>query len=217
MFKLNAFLAIVLLLFVTSGFLSAQDSSVVKCANLIYGKNKSSVCFSAKFMSDVNKRTHISTDGQFTAVKLDSGELFNYPFAVMTGEGTFELSNSQRESMRNYLTYGGFIVASAGCSSRAWSESFRKEIRIMFPESTMKKLDLKHPLFHTYYEIRELEDARRPLEGLEIDGKIVMVFSSDGLNDSSNAEDDSCCCCGGNEIDNARQVNVNLLIYALTH
>ena len=87
----------------------------------------------------------------------------------------------------------------------------------MFPQIELKKLEMKHPIFSAYHDIKRLEDARKPLEGLEIDGKIVLVFSADGLNDSSNAEDDSCCCCGGNEIDNARQVNVNLLVYALTH
>jgi hypothetical protein len=54
------------------------------------------------------------------------------------------------------------------------------------------------------------------LKGLEIDGKIVAVFSSDGLNDTANAGG-KCCCCGGAEIQNARQMNVNLLAYALTH
>ena len=43
-----------------------------------------------------------------------------------------------------------------------------------------------------------------------------MVFTSDGLNDTGNAGA-NCCCCGANEIRNAKQVNVNLLAYALTH
>ena len=81
----------------------------------------------------------------------------------------------------------------------------------------MKKISMEHPIFHSFYDIKDLEDADEPLEGLEIDGKIVVVFSSDGLNDSDNAADPSCCCCGGNEIENARRVNANLLIYALTH
>ena len=54
------------------------------------------------------------------------------------------------------------------------------------------------------------------LEGLTIDGRVVMVYSADGLNDTANAGG-NCCCCGGNEVLNARQVNVNLLVYAVTH
>ena len=36
------------------------------------------------------------------------------------------------------------------------------------------------------------------LEGLEINGRLVMVYSKEGLNDVANAK--GCCCCGGNEI-----------------
>ena len=59
----------------------------------------------------------------------------------------------------------------------------------------------------------EAEDAA--LEGLEVDGKVVMIYSPHGLNDTAHTE--GCCCCGGNEVQNARQVNVNLLAYTLTH
>ena len=45
--------------------------------------------------------------------------------------------------------------------------------------------------------------------------KLVVVYSSDGLNDSHNAK--GCCCCGGNEITNGREINANILAYALLH
>ena len=195
----------------------AQETGEVKCANLIYGNNKTSECFSSTFVADVNKKTNIQTSEKFSPVRVDSQELFEYPFAFMTGEGKFKLTKEQQDNLRNYLTHGGFLVASAGCSSKDWASSFRSQIKSVFPELKMTKIDMQHPIFHSYYDIKDLEDARRSLEGLEIDGKIVLVFSSDGLNDSDNAADPNCCCCGGNEIENARRVNANLLIYSLTH
>jgi len=195
----------------------AQDESAVKCANLVYGRNQSSVCFSSTFVADINKKTNIQTSQKFSPVRMESRELFDFPFAFMTGEGHFKLTTEQHENLRNYLYHGGFLVASAGCSSSDWASSFRKQIKSVFPDLKMKKIKMDHPIFHSYYDIKRLEDARNPLEGLEIDGKIVLVFSSDGLNDSDNAADPSCCCCGGNEIENSRRVNANLLIYALTH
>ncbi|QEG22468.1 DUF4159 domain-containing protein [Mariniblastus fucicola] len=197
--------------------LAQTTTGEVKCANLIYARNKTSVCFSSDFMDDINNKTNIRTDGKFSPVRLEDENLFDYPFSVMTGEGNFKLSQSQQESLKNYLTGGGFVVASAGCSDGSWASSCRKELNGLFPENKMKKLEMDHPIFHSFYDIKRLNSARKDLEGLEIDGKIVLVFSSDGLNDSDNAEDESCCCCGGNEIDNARQININLLIYALTH
>ena len=195
----------------------AQNEGVVKCANLIYGSSKSSVCFSSTFVADINKKTNVGTSEKFSPVRMDSPTLFDFPFAFMTGEGAFTLTAQQQESLRKYLTHGGFLVASAGCSSSKWANSFRRQIRSVFPDIEMTKIEMQHPIFHTFYDINHLEESKYPLEGLEIDGKIVLVFSADGLNDSDNAADPSCCCCGGNEIENARRVNTNLLIYALTH
>jgi hypothetical protein len=137
----------------------------------------------------------------------------------MTGEGAFTLTPVQRTNMREYLQAGGFIVASAGCSSGPWRDSFLREIAEVFPELSLQRLDFTHPIFHTVYDIDELKckgSHRAHLEGLEIDGKIVLIFSADGLNDTANAGG-NCCCCGGNEIKNCRQMNVNMLAYTLTH
>jgi len=196
------------------------EPGAVRCANLIYGENKTSVCFSSEFLSQIRRDSHIRTDSRLAPVKLESTEIYQFPFAVMTGEGAFSLSQPQRQNLRTYLSNGGFIVASAGCSSGPWSSSFVSEITTIFPEVKLTTLDLSHPVFHTIYEISRLDckksSGQAHLEGLEIDGKIVLIFSRDGLNDTSKAGG-NCCCCGGNEISNSRQVNVNLLAYALTH
>jgi Domain of unknown function (DUF4159) len=199
---------------------SAGEAGVVRCANLIYANNKSSVCFSDRFLTDIEKQTNVKTSGKFTSVKLESGELYDFPFAVMTGEGGFTLTAAQRENLRNYLTRGGFLVASAGCSNDAWTKSFTDEIKAIFPDLPLKPIEMSHPIFQTVYHIRQLVAKRTGthprLFGLEFDGKIVLIWSPDGLNDTANAGG-NCCCCGGNEIRNSREVNVNLLAYALTH
>ncbi len=192
---------------------------MVNCANLTYGNGKTSACFSDEFLKQIGRETHILTNQQLIPVKLESSELFEFPVAVMTGEGSYRLTESQQTNMRNYLENGGFIIASAGCSSPEWQNSFRRAIRDVFPEMSLQPIDQSHPVFHTVYEIDELKckgSHRAHLEGLEIDGKIVLIFSPDGLNDTGKVGG-KCCCCGGNEIKNARQVNVNLLAYTLTH
>jgi hypothetical protein len=192
---------------------------MVNCGNLIYGNNKTSKCFSPDFLSQIGRETNVVANPNLVPVHLESSDLFNFPFSVMTGEGAWSLSDAQRENMRNYLQAGGFIIASAGCSDENWQRSFRQEIAKVFPELQLSNLDMSHPVFHTVYEIKQLQcknHSSAHLEGLEIDGKIVLIFSPDGLNDTGNAGG-SCCCCGGDEIRNARQVNVNLLAYTLTH
>ncbi|MBX3442991.1 MAG: DUF4159 domain-containing protein [Planctomyces sp.] len=192
---------------------------VVNAAILTYGAGKTSRCFSNEFLSLISRESHIQCNPKFVSTNLESSELFECPFAVMTGEGHFDLTEAQRLNMRNYLENGGFIIASAGCSSEEWKSSFRQEIQRVFPELPLTRLEFNHPVFHTVYDIPELKckgTHRAHLEGLELDGKIVLIFSPDGLNDTGKAGP-RCCCCGGNEIQNARQMNVNLLAYTLTH
>lgn len=198
-----------------------HEPGVVYCANLIYGSNKTSVCFSDEFLVQIQKDTHIVTHRRFVPVKMASAEWFDYPFSIMTGEGGFTLTAEQRQHMKGYLTAGGFIVASAGCSSKPWNESFRREIETVFPDAKLQKIPPDHPIFHTVYDVTQSEykhgGVKLPdLFGLEMDGRIVLVWSPDGLNDTAHAGG-NCCCCGGNEVQSARLINANLLAYALTH
>lgn len=199
----------------------ATDPGVVRCAKLVYANNKSSVCFSDQFLTQIADETHIVAAPALTPIKSESGELFDYPFAVMTGEGAFTLTDPQLENLRTYLTAGGFIIASAGCSSTDWNHSFGQAIESLFPGTQLTTLDAEHPIFHTVYDITSSRyksgGAKLPeLRALEIDGRVVMLWSPDGLNDTANSGPD-CCCCGGNEVKSAKQLNVNILAYALTH
>lgn len=191
----------------------------VQCANLIYGGVNTSRCFSDEFLSGVQRGTSIATERRFKSVKLGSDELFRFPFVVMTGESDFRLTKQERENLKRYLTSGGFLLASAGCSSKEWDKAFRREIRLALEDKKLDPIPMTHPLFQTVKEITTLElrhAAEKPqLEGMEHDGKIVLVYSPHGLNDTAHTE--GCCCCGGNEIVNSMDVNVNILVYALLH
>ena len=149
---------------------------------------------------------------------VSSEELFEFPMVIMTGEGSFTLQDSERQNLRKYVERGGFLLASAGCSSPDWDRSFRAEMAKVFGEYPMSALSMDHPVFHTVHDIAELQAKHgkpRPLEGVSIGGRLGVLYSVDGLNDTAHTQ--GCCCCGGNEITNAVQVNVNILAYALTY
>ncbi len=217
--------ALLLLALPASALLAAEPIdhvAPIQCANLVYGTNQTSKCFSNGFLRDIGKHAHIAAQAEFSEVHLDSAELFRFPFAVMSGEGSFTFSAAQRANLRRYLLNGGFLVASAGCSSRAWALSFTREFKAVFPDHELVKLTPDHPIFHTITDVETSAyrsgAARFPdLFGLEIDGRISLIYSPDGLNDTANMKDTSCCCCGGNEIKAAGWINMNLLAFALTH
>jgi hypothetical protein len=193
-----------------------EAGSVVQVANLIYAGVKSSQCFSDHFLAAAEKDSAISTSRRFHAVKLSSDEVYNFPMVIMTGEGSFDLTSAERENLRQYLNRGGFLLASASCSSPEWNRSFRKELASLFPDHPTEKLTFDHPVFNTVKRIESLKAKHgepKPLEGVTLSGRLAIVYSEDGLNDTAHAQ--GCCCCGGNEITNCIEVNVNILAYAL--
>jgi len=196
----------------------AKDS-VVQCANLIYGGTHTSRCFSSEFLSAVQRETTIRTERRFRSVKLSSAELFTHPFAVITGEADFHFTAKERENLKRYVLNGGFLLASAGCSSARFDRAFHRELDHLFGANCLKPLAMDHPVFSTLREIKELRlkqfTSEPRLQGLEVNGKIAVIYSHHGLNDTAHTE--GCCCCGGNEILNALEVNMNILVYALLH
>jgi len=199
----------------------SAEAGVIRCDRISYNDDKSAKCYSAGFLDQIMQDTYIRADRRLASVKLESGKLYQYPFAVMTGEKSFTLTDRQRDNLRRYIRAGGFLVASAACNSGTWHDSFKAEMSKAFPGRELTRLATDHPIFHTVYNVtrsRHVRGGARPvhLEAMTIEGRIAIIYSPDGINDTANAGGD-CCCCGGNEVKAARQINVNLLAYALTH
>ena len=201
---------------------SAQaKEGAIQCANLIYAGMQTSRCFSDQFLSSVQTETAVPTERRFKTVKLSSEDLFEYPFVLVTGEKDFTLTTKERGNLKKYLESGGFLLASAGCSSKDWDRAFRRELKAIFKDASLEKLAMDHPIFRTVHEIEEIQlykgssGPEAVLEGLKVNEKTVVVYSPHGLNNTQNTE--GCCCCGGNEISNSEELNVNILIYSLLH
>ena len=83
-----------------------EPESIVQVANLVYAGVKSSHCFSDHFLVTAEKESAISTSRRFHAVKSSSDELFNFPMVIMTGEGSFSLTDQERKNLSQYYTQG---------------------------------------------------------------------------------------------------------------
>jgi hypothetical protein len=149
---------------------------------------------------------------------MDAEALYDYPFSVMSGNESFSLTEKERQQLRKYLTQGGFLLASPGCSDETWDKAFRREIKLCFPEYPLQAIPMTHPVFSVVNPIPRLVEKHGKtvsLEGLEINGRLVLVYSKDGLNDVQHAS--GCCCCGGDEIQDPARVNVNVFTYAVLY
>jgi len=210
-----------LLLILCPVLLMAADGVInprqVQVGNLVYAGNKTSKCFSDSFLTSVSKDSGINLVTKFIPVKSASAkDLSGVGFAIMTGEGAFTMTADERTQLKAWLDNGGFLLASAGCSSKEWSASLRNEVKQMFGNDALTTVSAEHPLFQTLYDVRSItlkNNGQARFEGVIVDGRLVCLFSHEGLNDTARV--DGCCCCGGNEITNAHQVVANALVYAL--
>lgn len=196
--------------------IGGESSSIVKVGNLIYAGTKTSKCFSDHFLRSAEQASSITTSKQLHSVELASDEIYNYPMLIMNGEGEFTLLESERTNLRRFIQKGGFLLASAGCSSVEWNQSFRKEMALVFSDKQLQTIGMDHLIFHTAADIGTLNAKHgtpQPLEGIHFGTRLGVLYSQDGLNDTSNTS--GCCCCGGNEITNAEEINRNVLVYCL--
>lgn len=200
----------------------ADDNNVegrVRIGRMIYADGRTTRCFSEGFLSLVGRHTQINISRSMQDVQLGSDEIFDHPMIIMSGEKGFELSGEEIVNLRKFLMRGGFVLASAGCSNKPWDESFRLAIQFALPEYQFRTLAMTEPIFHTLFDIDSIQSvkpASEPILGLQIDGRLAIVYSPLGLNDSRSLGG-KCCCCGANELRNARFINANAVVYALTH
>ncbi|MBN1418301.1 MAG: DUF4159 domain-containing protein [Planctomycetes bacterium] len=192
------------------------------CANWIYAGSKSSRCFSEAFLrllADPDRGPGLPVRTSFVPVRLaDDRDVFAHPFALMTGEGSFQLAEEERRNLRTFLEDGGFLLASAGCSSQDWDRSFRREISMVFADAPLVEIPRSDPVFRSWFAVDALplrKGGEARILGLRIGGRLALVYSPEGLNDTAKIED--CCCCGANEVRDSAALNANIYIHAMLH
>ena len=160
-------------------------------------------------------------------------ELMNFPIAFMHGRRAFQWSPAERKALAAYLERGGFLLADAICASPQFAESFRREMKAIFPDAKLVKLSVDHPLLSNEFrgfDLRsvELRDPQNRggesleanvikteplLEALELDGRIAVIFSPYDL--SCALENQSSLECKGYIKQDAARIGLNVLLYAL--
>ena len=124
-------------------------------------------------------KTNISTEP--STVEVGSPELFNFPFAHLTGHGNIILSESDAINLRQYLEAGGFIHVD---DNYGLDEYFRREMKKVFPGKELVELPPSHPIFHQKYDfnnglpkIHEHDNKPPQAFGLFIDDRMVCLYT----------------------------------------
>jgi hypothetical protein len=106
----------------------------------------------------------IHTDGS-RVLTLDDPELFRYPIAFMWEPGFWNLTDGEAESFRAYLLKGGFAVFEDFDGAQQWTH-FEAQMRRVMPEGRFVELSPSHPIFNSFFRIKDIDAIVHPMYGL---------------------------------------------------
>jgi hypothetical protein len=149
-----------------------------------------------------------------------------YPLLYITGHHDFAFSEDDTKSLKKYLEAGGLLLADACCGRLAFDAAFRREIAKVLPSTKLEKLPAEHPLYHSHYDIKQVDYTPRvredfgqlsapELEGISLDNKLAVIYSRFDL--GNGWEQFPHAYSYGYKDESALQIGTNVIVFAITH
>src|ERR1700722_15015131 len=143
---------------------------------------------------DIEKWVNFSNqtlDQRYRYIDTDFGK-FSYdpadlPILYFTGWKPLpKFDDATIAHLRQYLMDGGTWVVHSNCGRPEFNESFRREIKRIFPDRELAPLPTDHPLFSSFYDITTMQVRRGSepfrqipplLETINIGTRAAVIFS----------------------------------------
>jgi hypothetical protein len=166
----------------------------------------------------LNENSPVNTASEEKRVSIMDKDFFSYPYLYMTGHGNIKLSDEEVLRLRKHLQSGGFLHAD---DNYGMDESFRREIKKVFPDNELVELPFDNSIYHILYDFpsglpKIHEHDGKPPQGLGIfhKGKLVVFYTyecdlGDGWEDPEVHNDPV-----GKHID-ALKMGANIVLYSL--
>lgn len=87
---------------------------------------------------------------------LDDPEIFNNPILYVWEPGYWSIQPSEAENLRKYLLKGGFVIFDDFEGPEHW-DNMTAQMRRALPDLRFMPIDERHPIFHAFYDITELD------------------------------------------------------------
>jgi len=105
----------------------------------------------------VSETTLVNVEAEsYRIVELGSPEVFQYPFAYVSEPGEMDLSETELVNLREFIDRGGFIIVDDFDGPWQWDQ-FRRQMYRAFPDRSLFRLTADEEIFHTFYDIADLE------------------------------------------------------------
>ena len=183
--------------------------------------------FAEPIIEELELRTSIDGVKERRVTTLSDSELFFCPFLYMAGKYEFDpFTLQEREVLRRFLTYGGFLLAedTMGARGFGFDRVFREEMRQVFPKQELKRLPADHSVYQSFYLIGNIGGRQRVnpfLEGIVIDNWTPVIYSQNDLSgawaiDKSGKWINQCVPGGEAQRASAFKLGINIIVYSLT-
>ena len=170
-------------------------------------------------LAAIAERTTIPVERSEARVTLMDDRLWDYPFLHVTGHGNIKFTDAEVVRLREYLARGGFLHVD---DNYGIDESFRREIKRVFPDRELVDVPLSHPIYHIVYDfpkgipkIHEHDGLPAQGFGIFLGGRLALYYSyqsdlGDGWEDPEVHHDPAPI----REL--ALRMGVNLFVYAVS-
>jgi hypothetical protein len=164
----------------------------------------------------------------YKIVRLDKDEIFDYPFLYLSEPGFLQLNEKEIRNLGAYIRRGGFIMADDFRSAEFLHgpeelDVLREYLARAVPERKLERLDLSHPVFHSFYDIKTLEmtppygEWKPQFWGMSDDkGRLQLVaYYNNDIGDFWKYLDD-----GQEPLKDSTtsiRIGINAIVYAMTH
>lgn len=109
-----------------------------------------------------------------------AAELQLSPISYITGRNRFRLNQAEVETLREYISNGGFVFAVAGCNSADFDAGLRQLVRDLYPggEGQLRRLPPEHAVYRAEYP---LDPATVELWGVEVGCRTSLIYSPNDI------------------------------------
>lgn len=140
----------------------------------------------------LGNRYHLNlrVEGPVDLADLDAAK---HPIAVMTGEGTFQLTDAQIASLKKFFQDGGTLIVDAAGGSRDFDRAVYQQILELPQNASYSPLPREHQIYRWPEDAKKVSYRRgfamtlgdrkhKPrLRGVYSDGRLAIVYSRDDL------------------------------------
>lgn len=177
----------------------------------------------AYIVSEVSK-ARVHTDGS-NVLDLDDPEIFRHPLVYMSEPGFWRMTDADASNLRHYLLKGGLILFD-DFETTQW-DNMAAQMRRVLPGHTWIEIDVTHPIFHTFFDLKKI-DYPHPMyagmiptykalfDGNDPNGRMVALANhNNDLAEYWEWSDRGFF--GIDPTNEAYRIGVNYVIYAFTH